>query len=196
MGSQRLSRAVARQEWLKPVEENLQSAIHKLFHAGGSRGQSIKNFLHGTWVGHPLHVILTDIPIGAWTTGMVFDAIEAASGDESFAKAADAAIAFGLVGALGAAVTGLTDWQDTDPPARRIGVAHAALNVTSVALFAGSLVVRKRPSRTARRWLAVAGYLTSAVAAQLGGSLVYEQRIGVDHSSELPFPKDFKAVAN
>ncbi len=196
MGSQRLARGVARQDWLKPIEETLQSAIHKLFHAGGASGQKAKNFLHGTWVGHPLHVILTDIPIGAWTTALVFDVIDAATGDESFAKAADASIAFGLVGALGAAVTGLTDWQDTDPPARRIGVVHAALNITSVALFTSSLVARKRPSRAARRTLAVAGYLASALAAQLGGSLVYEQRIGVDHSSEHAYPKEFAAVAD
>jgi transaldolase len=57
---------IGRQDWLRPVEEGLQRFIHKAFSFRG--GRKAKNLLHGTWVGHPLHVILTDIPIGAWTT--------------------------------------------------------------------------------------------------------------------------------
>jgi nitrite reductase/ring-hydroxylating ferredoxin subunit/uncharacterized membrane protein len=183
---------ITQQEWLKPVEENVQGSIHKAFAFPG--GRQVKNFLHGTWIGHPLHVILTDVPIGAWTTAIVFDALDSMSRRRRYAVAADAAVSLGLIGALGSAVTGLTDWQDVDPPARRIGLVHGLLNVASVALFAGSLFARRRGSRTSGRGLAALGYAVSMVAARLGGNLVYGQKIGVDHTSPEKLPENFSPV--
>src|SRR6185437_1808574 len=106
-----LTDTIANQEWLKPVEEGIQSALHKAFASAGGRGTKIKDALHGTWVGHPLHVILTDIPLGAWTSAMFFDAISVLSKNHSMDSAADACIAAGLAGAIAAAAAGLTDWQ-------------------------------------------------------------------------------------
>lgn len=144
---------IGRQEWLKPAEETLQGFVHKVFRFRG--GREVKNFLHGTWIGHPLHVILTDIPIGAWTAAIVFDGLDAISTRREYRIAADTAVAFGLVGAVSAAAVGLTDWQDIDPPARRIGLVHGLLNVVSVALFGGSLLARRRGARN-RAWLGCA----------------------------------------
>lgn len=100
----------------------------------------MKNLLHGTWIGHPLHVILTDVPIGAWTAAITFDALDSIRERRQYSIAADTAVVLGLVGAAGAAATGLTDWQDIDPPARRIGLVHGLLNVASVVLFGSSLL--------------------------------------------------------
>jgi len=183
---------VTQQEWLKPVEEDLQGFVHKAFAFPG--GRQVKNFLHGTWIGHPLHVILTDIPIGAWTTAIVFDALDSMSRRRRYTVAADAAVTLGLVGAVGAAATGLTDWQDVDPPARRIGLVHGLLNVASVALFAGSLFARRRGNRTSGRGLAALGYAVSMAAARLGGNLVYGQKVGVDHTSSEKLPENFSPV--
>ena len=67
-------------------------------------------------------------------------------------------MAIGLIGAAGAAVTGITDWQDIDPPARRIGLVHGVLNVASVGLFAGSLLQdAEAGSRSTGRSLAALG---------------------------------------
>lgn len=184
---------IARQEWLKPTEDTLQNLLHKAFASSG--GQSAKNFLNGTWLGHPLHVILTDVPIGAWTAAVAFDALESMTGRRAYGFAADAAVTAGLIGALGAATTGLTDWQDIDPPARRIGLVHGLLNIASATLFSGSLLARKRGSRGNGRNLAVLGYTLSTMAAYLGGNLVYEQKIGVDHAASDKLPEDFVRVA-
>ena len=184
---------IARQEWLQPTEETLQNLVHKAF--GFRGGRSIKNFLHGTWLGHPLHVILTDVPIGAWTTAIVLDALESMTGRRAYGVAADAAVTIGLVGAVGAATTGLTDWQDIDPPARRIGLVHGLLNIASATLFSSSLIARKRGSRSHGRNLATLGYAVSTAAAYLGGNLVYEQQIGVDHTASEKLPDDFVRVA-
>jgi nitrite reductase/ring-hydroxylating ferredoxin subunit/uncharacterized membrane protein len=183
---------IDQQEWLKPVEEDLQNLVHKGFRFRG--GRQLKNFLHGTWIGHPLHVILTDVPIGAWTMAIIFDALDGMSARPRYRSAADTAVGLGLAGALGAAAAGLTDWQDIDPPARRLGLVHGFLNVASVALFGGSLVARRKGNRASGRSLAILGYAVSTVAARLGGNLVYGQKIGVDHTAADKLPQEFTAV--
>lgn len=185
---------IARQEWLKPIEETVQRGIQNAFRSGGPAGQRVRNALHGTWLGHPLHAALTDVPIGAWTAAMVFDAIDAVTDRKDFGVAADGALAVGIAGALCAAVAGLTDWQDTDPPARRIGLTHGLLNIGAVALFTGSFVARKRKSRASGHILSALGYAVASVAARLGGNLVYEHRVGVDHTSGQSFPDHFVAL--
>ena len=192
MRSNGITGAIEQQEWLTPVEKGLQKLVHKGFKFRG--GSQIKNFLHGTWIGHPLHVILTDIPIGAWTTAITFDALDSMNGRPQYRVAADTAVALGLVGAVGAAAAGLTDWQDVDPPARRIGLVHGLLNIASVVLFGGSLLARRKGSRASGKSLAVLGYAVSTVAARLGGNLVYGQKIGVDHTVADRLPGEFTAV--
>jgi len=183
---------IAKQEWMKPAEEGLQNLVHKAFQFKG--GRQAKNFLHGTWIGHPLHVILTDIPIGAWTVAVAFDALDSMGTRRQYRIAADTAVGLGLIGAVGAAASGLTDWQDIDPPARRIGLVHGLLNVASVVLFGGSLVARRRGARTTGRSLAALGYVASMAAARLGGDLVYGQKIGVDHAAPEKLPEEFTPV--
>ena len=177
----------------KAVAEGLQRLIHRAFE-NGPTGQKIKNFLNGTWMGHPLHVILTDVPIGAWTAAEVFDVLEVASGSDGCGKAADTSIAIGIFGALGAALTGATDWQDADAPARRIGMIHGLLNLGGAALFTTSWFMRKRGSRTMGRLLSALAYAGMTYSARLGGNMVYDYRVGVDRTAGQSFPEDFVAV--
>jgi nitrite reductase/ring-hydroxylating ferredoxin subunit/uncharacterized membrane protein len=179
----------------KPIDERLQKALDRALYAGGNpQAQRLRNFLNGTWLGEPLHVALTDVPIGAWTAAMVFDALSLIGSSRSAARAADASIAVGLAGAAGAAVTGLTDWSDVDPPARRTGMIHAALNIGATTLFATSLVLRKKNARTAGRLAAALGYAVMTYAAHLGGKMVYDYRVGVDRTDGQPLPENFLAV--
>jgi len=179
----------------KPLEERLQKQIDRALYCGGSRiAQKVRNFLNGTWIGEPLHVILTDIPIGAWTVALLFDAADLMAERREFAIGADLSLAIGLMGATGAAMAGVTDWSDVDPPARRIGLLHGLLNVTATALFGTSLILRKKNSRTAGRVIATLGYGVMMAAAHLGGRMVYEYRVGVDRTAGQAFPKKFAAI--
>jgi nitrite reductase/ring-hydroxylating ferredoxin subunit/uncharacterized membrane protein len=178
-----------------PVEEKLQKAIDKTLYGGGRpTAQKFRNFLNGTWIGEPLHVILTDIPIGAWTGAVAFDAIDLITRRHEFAIAADASLAFGLAGAAGAAAAGITDWSDVDPPARRVGLIHGILNLAGIALFASSLILRKKKFRKQGLVLSALGYGIMTAAAHLGGKMVYEYRVGVDRTSGQIFPEEFSAV--
>src|SRR5262249_24920413 len=118
---------IARQSWLEQSAEAVQPAVNNIFAAGGSRGRKVKDFLHGVWFGHPVHAALIDVPLGAWTTALVFDVMAERGGRKEYARAAETAVAIGLVGAIGSAVTGLVDWSATDGKARRIGMMHGLL---------------------------------------------------------------------
>ena len=179
----------------KPLEEKIQKAIDKALYANGNpAAQKTRNFLNGTWLGEPLHVVLTDVPIGAWTVAMVFDALEMINSRHEFALAADTSIAIGLAGAAGAAITGVTDWSDVDPPARRLGLIHGLLNIGATTLFATSLILRKKNARNEGRGFAALGYALMSFSAHLGGKMVYEHRVGVDRTAGETFPENFTAV--
>ncbi len=186
-------RTIGRETWLDGAGSALGSFAGWALGRRGELQRRVKNALHGTWLGHPLHPALTDVPLGAWTAALVFDAVDLARGGGR-GRAADAAIAVGLAGALGAAVTGLNDWQHTDYAARRVGVAHGLLNLTAAVLQGGSLALRCAGFRRAGRGISIAGYGIALSAAYLGGHLVFEERIGVDHTSGQQAPEDFVPV--
>lgn len=177
------------------ADEKLQKMLDKALYANGNpEAQKLRNFLNGTWLGEPLHVVLTDLPIGAWTGAMVFDLVDLIVDRPEFALAADASIGIGLAGAAGAAITGITDWSDVDPPARRLGLVHGLVNVGGTALFAISLLLRSKEHRRSGRVASVLGYAVMSYAAHLGGKLVYEHRVGVDRTDGQVLPDKFVAV--
>jgi nitrite reductase/ring-hydroxylating ferredoxin subunit/uncharacterized membrane protein len=178
-----------------PVDERLQGLLDKALYADGSpEAQKLRNFLNGTWLGEPLHVVLTDLPLGAWTVAMVFDLLDLVLDRREFALAADTSIGIGLAGAAGAAVTGMTDWSDVDSPARRLGLIHGLLNLSGTALFATSLLLRRKKSRRNGRIVSALGYAVIAYSAHLGGKMVYEHRVGVDRTNGQVLPDNFVAV--
>lgn len=151
----------------------------------GDRNESVANFLHGTWLGHPLHPVLTDVPLGAWTVALVLDGLDMVGhGTDRFARTARAAVGLGIVGGVGAAAAGLTDWQHSQDRARRTGMVHGALNTAALGLFTSSWVARRRGQHGVGRLSAAAGYALTVASSYLGGSLVYRHRLGVDHSEQ------------
>jgi nitrite reductase/ring-hydroxylating ferredoxin subunit/uncharacterized membrane protein len=182
---------VAENPAIDQVAEPLSKAVRGAFAAAGSAGQPVKNALHGVWLGHPLHPVFTDLPLGAWTTALALDA--ASNGDRGMRRAATFAMGVGITGAVGAAVTGLTDWSETDGQSRRAGLIHGFLNLTATALFATAFALRNKDSHHGGRTCAWTGYAIALGAAYLGGDLVYGQRIGVTHADAEP-PEEFTPV--
>ena len=190
----KLTENLAEQKWLDGPAKAVQNAVSRVYEAAGPAGRHVKNFLHGLWLGHPLHPVLTDVPLGAWSAAMMLDSLETTTGKRSFGVGADAAVAMGVAGALSAAVAGLTDWYQLSGKPRRIGWAHALLNVTATGLYGASMVARRRRRRSAGRGLALAGFMVSMGGAYLGGHLVFAHRIGVRHSRDVRKPEQFVPV--
>jgi len=182
--------ALEQQDWLEPVEEGLQKAVGAVYESAGPAGRQVKNFLHGVWLGHPLHPALTDVPLGAWTATLVLDLMEEA-GHKGLSRSTDITLKVGLAGAVASAAAGLTDWQATDGAARRVGVTHGLLNLTATGLYAISLIERNRRNRGSGRLLAYCGFAVAGIAAWLGGNLVYGKQIGVNHAAGEHLPEDW-----
>jgi nitrite reductase/ring-hydroxylating ferredoxin subunit/uncharacterized membrane protein len=191
MASTNALTALMDQPALDQVAEPLSKAVRGAYEAAGPAGREAKNALHGVWLGHPLHPVFTDVPLGAWTTALALDA--AADGNRGMKQAATFAIGVGLAGAVGAAVTGLTDWSETDGASRRTGLVHGLLNIAATSLFAAAYVLRRNDSHDGGMKCAWTGYAVALGAAYLGGDLVYGQRVGVNHA-DVELPKEFTPV--
>lgn len=188
-------KTIDQQEWLEKAGDAIQPVVTKTFQAGGKTGKAVKNFLHGSWLGHPVHPMITDVPLGAWTTAAVLDTLEIC-GSKKYKPGADASVAVGLAGAAGAAVTGITDWSGTTSIERKTGLLHGMLNVGATALYITSLFLRKKKkTRVAGITLSMIGYGIATASAYLGGTLVYNKQVGVNHTA-IPegYPKKFIPV--
>lgn len=193
MGTTNALTQVADQPALDPIAEPLSHAVRDVFASAGRSGERAKDALHGVWLHHPLHPVFTDVPIGAWTAALALDA--SANGDPGMRRAATFAIGVGLLGAVGAAVTGLTDWSETQGRARRVGLVHGLLNIAATSLMTAAFFQRQRNSHANGRACAWSGFAIASASAYLGGDLVYAQRIGVTHA-DVEMPEEFTPVAD
>jgi nitrite reductase/ring-hydroxylating ferredoxin subunit/uncharacterized membrane protein len=140
----------------------------------------LKDALSGTWLGHALHPMLTDVTVGSFTSAVALDWL---GGDES-EPAARRLIGIGLLSAVPTVASGYSDWADTevaDEDVRRVGVVHAVGNATAASLFVASWLARRRGS--SGRLLALAGGGAMAAAGYLGGHMTLAEGVGVDHTT-------------
>jgi nitrite reductase/ring-hydroxylating ferredoxin subunit/uncharacterized membrane protein len=180
---------IEQQDWLQPIQTKGEELVKNAYASAGPAGQTIKNALHGIWLSHPLHSAITDIPVGSWAAAAALDVLEM-RGEPKYGPGADAAVAVGLLGALPAALSGMTDWSDTHGKPQRVGAMHGLLNMGAATLYAGSYIARKSEKRGLGRWLGFLGFGLVFASAYLGGELSYTQKIGVNHAplpdTELP----------
>jgi len=172
---------VENQTWLDKLAEPVQNWLLAFFGQPGQPSRKLKDVLNGTWLGHSLHPVLTDLPIGSWTGTMLLDLIWLSNEDEGIANSSDIMLVFGLVGAMGAAVTGLTDWSDQYGTDRRVGLMHGLLNIGIAGANIASLALRLAGRRQAGIAVSTVGYLTTLFSAYLGGELSFAKGIGVNH---------------
>lgn len=164
----RLERADA----LDGVSDQLQNAVQ-----GAARPQIVQDALHGTWLGHPLHPVLVQVPVGAFVSAAVLDAIPGAG------KAATTLIGLGVATAPAAVAAGLMDWSQLTKDRRRVGLVHAAANTVALGLYAGSLLARMSGRTGAGKLLGYAGLSVAGAGAYLGGHLSYAQGAGMNQAA-------------
>ena len=160
-----LTRLVTWQDgWAKPFGEFNHRWLSALFRPI----RPVKDVLNGTWLGHPLHPAVTDVPIGAFAVALVLDV--AGQGQAAFL-----AMMVGQVTFLAASFTGLADYSDADGSARTRATVHGTLMVVAGALTAVSLVLRNGGSAegTAPTVLLVVSLLIMTAGAYVGGDVVF-----------------------
>ena len=164
------------------------TAVRGAFKPGPAR-----DLLAGTWLGHSLHPLLTDVVIGTWTSALLLDLL----GGDRDGDATERLIGVGLAAYGPTAATGALDWADTEPVSdgvRRIGAVHAAANATAFALQAASLAARRRGDRRRGVALSLAGAAAVSGGGYLGAHLSFARGVGVDQNAFDPGPADWTDV--
>jgi len=138
----------------------------------------VRSMLQGRWLGHALHPLLTDMPLGLWTSATVLDLI----GGRGSRPAAQRLIGLGLAAAVPTAATGLTEWSAIrSRPERRTGALHAAVNSAALVCYAASWRARRRHHHAAGALLALAGGGTAAIGGYLGAHLTEVRKVSTYH---------------
>lgn len=136
---------------------------------------ALSSVLSGEWLGHALHPMLTDLPIGFWTSSWVLDLL----GGKAARPASTSLIALGLLATVPTAASGAVEWNriPTAGPGR-IGVAHAAANTVAAALYFASWRARRRGHHLQGVLLGQCGALAATAGGHLGGHLAVALGIG------------------
>ncbi|WP_298457511.1 DUF2231 domain-containing protein [uncultured Cellulomonas sp.] len=136
---------------------------------------TVRDLLHGKAMGHALHPLLTDVPIGTWSSAFLLDFI----GGKRSRPAATRLIGTGILAAVPTAVTGLAEWAATsDQPARRVGLVHAASNTVGLGLYVMSYRARRRGRHGVGVLTSLAGLSVIGVSGFLGAHLSVARKVG------------------
>jgi nitrite reductase/ring-hydroxylating ferredoxin subunit/uncharacterized membrane protein len=169
-----LAHTLATAEGLDRVSKPVASKVADIVGHG-----PVKDALSGVWMTHPLHPLLTDLPIGFWTSAFMLDLV----GGRRGRPAADRLVGLGILAAVPTAAAGLSDWSDTIGEERRIGAVHALANGVALTFYGWSWVARKRGRRGKGVVLGLLGATAASAGGYLGGHLVYRQGVGPDRNA-------------
>ncbi len=178
----RLEEAARLDPWVARTKSVVNAAI---------RPQQLRDVLHGIPIGHPVHPMAVQVPLGAWISAAVLDALP------GYGRAAKLLVGVGVASALPSAVSGLTDWSELHEQQQRVGLVHAAGNVAAVGLYVASLTERSRGNTIRGKAFGYLGLAAVAAAGFLGGHLAYRQAAGANHTEDVPhrFPVGWKSIA-
>ena len=153
---------------------------------------AVKDALSGTWLGHALHPMLTDVVIGSFLSATALDLLTGEEGDVASRRL----IALGLAAFPPTALSGASDWIDAevDDRVKRVGIVHAAGNWLTAALYATSLAARRAGARRRGVLIGFLGAGTLLTGGYLGGHLSMRRAIGPDQTAYDPGPDDWTSA--
>lgn len=169
----RAARRVESAELLDGVDRAVRPAAELLIRTPRARG-----ILHGHWLGHGIHPLMTDFPLGMWLSGTLLDL----TAGPDLRPAARRLIGMGALTALPTALTGIAEWAAIDEQRdRRTGLVHAAVNSSALSLYALSWLARRRDRHLTGAVLAVGGGLAATAGGFFGGHLSEVRKISSRH---------------
>src|SRR4051794_32687283 len=148
--------------------------------------QPLKDTLSGTWLGHAVHPVLTDVVTGSFLSSTLLDLLGGDDGE----RARRRLVAVGIAAAAPTVLTGANDWADAEPVddgVRRAGIVHAACNSTALGLYTASLAGSSRRGAALR----LAGAAVLMAGGYLGGHLTLRKGVGPDQTVYDPGPQDW-----
>jgi len=143
-------------------------AVQTLDRLSDAIPSSARSVLQGDWLGHPLHPMLTDLPIGFWTSSFVFDFLGRRG------RAASALmVGLGVASAVPTIAAGVADFRELPNQKKPAGALHMACNAAATGLYTMSLVARMKKMHVRGVAFGLAGAAAAATAGYLGGHLVF-----------------------
>jgi nitrite reductase/ring-hydroxylating ferredoxin subunit/uncharacterized membrane protein len=155
----------------------------------------LKDILSGTWLGHAVHPMLTDVVIGSFSSASLLDM----AAGEGVGVARQRLVGLGLLAYLPTAAAGANDWADTEPvddSVRRVGLVHAGGNAIAACLYTLSWLAHRRGARTRATGLSLAGLGVLMAGGYLGGHLSLSKGVGPDQTVFDRGPTDWTAAAD
>jgi nitrite reductase/ring-hydroxylating ferredoxin subunit/uncharacterized membrane protein len=141
----------------------------------GRPGKWLQDFLNGSWLGHPVHPVLTDVVIGGATLIVVFDLAALILGTDELDTASLVAVGVTALAALGTLWTGLTDFKDTAKgDERNVAILHGLINIVATVAYFASIFLRLGDGDDLGRWFSLAGALILTAGGYIGGHLVFK----------------------
>jgi nitrite reductase/ring-hydroxylating ferredoxin subunit/uncharacterized membrane protein len=170
---------------LRGLSNGIASFMRGLYGALGAPGRWLQSFLNGTWLGHSLHAVLVDVVIGAATVAVFLDLLRLLFGVTGLEDATFWTVALCFLSALGAIVTGLTDYKDTnhDTPTRDVAGLHGLINILATVGFGISLWLRAGDAHDAGFWVLLVSYLVVSVGGYIGGHVVFKYGYMVNYNA-------------
>ena len=161
---------------LRGLSNAIASFMKGLYGALGGPGRLLEDVLNGTWLGHSLHAVLVDVVIGGATVALLLDLLRVIFGVGGLEDAATWTMGLVFLSALGAVLTGLTDYKDTSPDsaARDVAGLHGLINLAASVGFGISLWLRIVGSHDAGFWVLLVSYLVVSVGGYIGGHIVFK----------------------
>jgi uncharacterized membrane protein len=154
-----------------PALDGLRSVYAAL--AGPVDRWSGSELLRSGLIGHALHPLLTDVPIGCWTAATILDL----RGRPQDRGASRLLVGVGLAAVGPTALTGLAEWARTGREAQRVGALHGVLNVVATTLYVTSFVARGRRRHALGTAAALGGAAVVGASGYLGGHLAAARQV-------------------
>jgi uncharacterized membrane protein len=154
---------------------------------------SFSDILKGKWLKHPLHPLLTHLPVALWPAALLFDLLShLKTVGNIMVQLSFFSMVLGLVFAALAVPTGLADWSGVKKsnPAWRLGLYHMTLNLIVFLLFLLNVGLRAGSFRTDTEvsgiplLLSALGTVFLFWSAHLGTQMIYDSGIGVARYSK------------
>jgi nitrite reductase/ring-hydroxylating ferredoxin subunit/uncharacterized membrane protein len=169
------------ERWSRPLAgfgdwlANVMNGFYRLLGAPTGPGKLLQDFLNGSWLGHPLHPVVTDVAVGGFTVLIVLDLLALFFGVDGLETASTLTLGLSTLAAISAIVTGLTDYKDTATgDERSVTTLHGLTNIVGTVIYAVAFFMRLGVTTDAGRIVSIFAYLVISFGAFIGGHVVFK----------------------
>lgn len=161
------------------VEDKLDPVLRPVEHAIGDVANAMpakaRSFLGGDWLGHPLHPMLTDLPIGFWTSSFLLD-----FAGRKAARTSTTMVGLGVASAVPTIAAGIAEFPK-QPEAKKHTVAvHMVCNAMATVLYSMSFIARMKKMRGRGILFGMLGAGVASLGGYLGGKIAFEDDVAHD----------------